>query len=138
MSQFFTSGGQRTGLSSFHISPSNEHPGLISFRVDRLDLLAVQRTLRSLPQHHSSKPLQFTFRKVKYMQKSAHVINEEFKEFSKTEPSHGTRTQNENQSISASTRSLQPPPPRGCHYPDLEQHVFALPVFVSYINPIRQ
>ena len=39
----------------FNISPSNEHPGLISFRMDWLDLLAVQRTLKSLLQHHSSK-----------------------------------------------------------------------------------
>ena len=42
---------------SFNISPSNEHPGLISFRMDRLDLLAVQGTLKSLLQHHSSKAL---------------------------------------------------------------------------------
>ena len=40
---------------SFNISPSNDHPGLISFRMDWLDLLAVQRTLKSLLQHHSSK-----------------------------------------------------------------------------------
>ena len=40
---------------SFSISPSNEYSGLISFRVDWLDLLAVQRTLKSLFQHHSSK-----------------------------------------------------------------------------------
>ena len=40
---------------SFNISPSNEHPGLISFRMDWLDLLAVQGTLESLLQHHSSK-----------------------------------------------------------------------------------
>ena len=40
---------------SFSISPSNEHLGLISFRMDWLDLLAVQGTLKSLPQHHSSK-----------------------------------------------------------------------------------
>ena len=40
---------------SFNISPSKEHPGLISFRVDWLDLLAVQGTLKSLLQHHSSK-----------------------------------------------------------------------------------
>ena len=40
---------------SFSISPSNEHPGLISFRVEWLDLLAVQGTLKSLFQHHSSK-----------------------------------------------------------------------------------
>ena len=40
---------------SFNISPSNEHPGLISFRMDWLDLLAVQGTLRSLLQQHSSR-----------------------------------------------------------------------------------
>ena len=40
---------------SFSLSPSNEHPGLISFRMDWLDLLAVQGTLKSLLQHHSSK-----------------------------------------------------------------------------------
>ena len=40
---------------SFSISPSSEHPGLISFRMDWLDLLAVQGTLKSLLQHHSSK-----------------------------------------------------------------------------------
>ena len=42
---------------SFSISPSNEHPELISFRMDWLDLLAVQGTLKSLLQHHSSKAL---------------------------------------------------------------------------------
>ena len=42
---------------SFNISPSSEHPGLISFRKDWLDLLAVQGTLKSLLQHHSSKAL---------------------------------------------------------------------------------
>ena len=41
--------------SSFNINPSNKHPGLISFRVDWLDLLAIQGTLKSLLQHHSSK-----------------------------------------------------------------------------------
>ena len=41
---------------SFNISPSNEHPGLISFSMDWWDLLAVQETLKSLLQHHSSKP----------------------------------------------------------------------------------
>ena len=40
---------------SFNITPSNEHPGLISFRLDWLDLFAVQGTLKSLLQHHSSK-----------------------------------------------------------------------------------
>ena len=44
------------GGFSFSISPSKEHPGLISFRMDWLDLLAVQGTLKSLFQHHSSKP----------------------------------------------------------------------------------
>ena len=41
---------------SFSISPANEHPGLISFRMDWLDLVVVQGTLKSLLQHHSSKP----------------------------------------------------------------------------------
>ena len=53
MSQLFTSGGQSIGVSA--ISSSNEHSGLISFRMDWLDLLAVQETLKSLLQHHSSK-----------------------------------------------------------------------------------
>ena len=55
MSQFFTSGGKNIGISSLSISPSNEYSGLISFRMDWLDLLAVQGTLKSLLQHHSSK-----------------------------------------------------------------------------------
>ena len=54
MSQLFASGCQSVSFS-FNISPSNEHPGLISFRMDWLDLLAVQGTLKSLLQHHSSK-----------------------------------------------------------------------------------
>ena len=53
MSQLFASGGQSVGVSN--ISPSNEHTGLIFFRMDKLDLLAVQGTLKSLLQHHSSK-----------------------------------------------------------------------------------
>ena len=55
MSQFFSSGGQSIGSFSFSISPSNEHSGLISFRIYWLDLLAVQGTLKSLIQQHSSK-----------------------------------------------------------------------------------
>ena len=55
MSQLFSIGGQSIGVFSFSISPSNEHPGLISFRMDWLDLFAVQGTLKSLLQHHSSK-----------------------------------------------------------------------------------
>ena len=55
MSELFASGGQSIGSCSFNISSSNEHSGLISLRMDWLDLLAVQGTLKSLPQHHSSK-----------------------------------------------------------------------------------
>ena len=55
MSWLFTSGGQSIGASASASSPSNEHPGLISFRIDWSDLLAVQRALKSLLQHHSSK-----------------------------------------------------------------------------------
>ena len=55
VSQLFASGGQNIGSFSFSISPSNEHPGLISFRMDWLGLLAVQRTLKSLLQQHSWK-----------------------------------------------------------------------------------
>ena len=54
MNQLTTSGGPKYWRFSFNISPSNEHPGLI-FRMDWLDLLAVQGTLKSLLQHHSSK-----------------------------------------------------------------------------------
>ena len=54
MSQLLPSGGQSIGFS-FNISPSNEHSGLISFRMDWLDLLAVPGTLKSLLQHHGSK-----------------------------------------------------------------------------------
>ena len=52
MSQFFTSGGQSIGASA---SASSEYSGLISFRMDWFDLLAVQGTLKRLLQHHSSK-----------------------------------------------------------------------------------
>ena len=54
MSQFFASGGQSISFSLI-ISSSNEYSGLISFRIDWFDLLAVRRTLKSLLQHHSSK-----------------------------------------------------------------------------------
>ena len=54
MSQFFTSGGQSIG-SSLSIGPTNKYSGLISFRIDWFDLLAVQGTLKSLLQHHSLK-----------------------------------------------------------------------------------
>ena len=58
MSQLFASGGQSIGVSTSTISPSSEYSGLIFFfffRVDWLDLLAVQGTLKSLLQQHSSK-----------------------------------------------------------------------------------
>ena len=55
MSQFFASGGQNIGSFSFSISLSNEYSGLIFFRMDWLDLLTVQGTLKSLLQHRSSK-----------------------------------------------------------------------------------
>ena len=55
MSLFFVSDGQSIGVFSFSISPSNEYSRLISFRMDWLDLFAVQGTLKSLLQHHSSK-----------------------------------------------------------------------------------
>ena len=56
VSPFFASGGQSIGVSTLaSVLPSNEYSGLISFRMDWLDLLAVQGTLKSLLQHHSSK-----------------------------------------------------------------------------------
>ena len=55
MSQFFTSSGQSVGSFSFSISPFKEYSGLISFRIDWLDLLTVQGTVKSLLQHHSLK-----------------------------------------------------------------------------------
>ena len=55
MSQPFASGGQSIWSFSFSISPFNEYLGLPSFRIHWLDLLAVQGTLKSLLQHHSSK-----------------------------------------------------------------------------------
>ena len=55
VSQFFTSGGSKYWSFSFSIIPLNEHSGLISFTIDWFDLPAVQGTLKSLLQHHSSK-----------------------------------------------------------------------------------
>ena len=56
MSWLFALGWLKYWSFSFSISPSNEYSGLISFRLDWLDLLTVQRTLKHLLQHHSSKP----------------------------------------------------------------------------------
>ena len=55
MSQFYPSGGQKYWSFSFSISPSNEYSGLILFRIDWFDFLAIQGTLKSLLQYHSSK-----------------------------------------------------------------------------------
>jgi len=55
VSQLFTLGDQGNRGFSFNISPSNTYSGLISFRIDWFDLLAVQGTLKNLLQHHSSK-----------------------------------------------------------------------------------
>ena len=55
MSQFFRSSGQSIEASASASSPSSEYSGQISFRIDWFDLLAVQGTLKSLLQHHSSK-----------------------------------------------------------------------------------
>ena len=55
VSQFFPSGGQSIGGFSLSINPFNEYSALISFKMEWLDLLAVQGTLKSLLQHHSSK-----------------------------------------------------------------------------------
>ena len=55
MSQLFASGGKSTGLSALASFLPKEHPGLISFRMDWLNLLAVQGTLKGLLQHHRSK-----------------------------------------------------------------------------------
>ena len=55
LSWLFASGGQSIKSFSFSISPSNDYSGLISFRADWFDLLALQGTLKSLFQHHSSK-----------------------------------------------------------------------------------
>jgi len=54
MNWFFASGGQSSG-KLYDTSPSNEYPGLISFRIDWFDLLAVQGTFKSHLQHHSLK-----------------------------------------------------------------------------------
>ena len=55
VSQFFASGGPKYWSSSFSVGPSNEYSGVISFRIDGFDLLAVLGTLNSLLQHHSWK-----------------------------------------------------------------------------------
>ena len=64
MSQLFTSGGQKYWIFSFSISPSNEHPGLISFRMDWLNLLIIQGTLQEsspTPQFKSINSLALSF-----------------------------------------------------------------------------
>ena len=75
---------------SFSISPSSEHPGLISFRMDWLDLLAVQGTLKSLSQHHSSK--------ASILQRSA---------FFTVQLSHPYMTCTNDRNLKTQTRSIQ-------------------------------
>ena len=60
---------------SFNISPSSEHSGLISFRMDWLDLLAVQGTLKSLPQHHSSKASILSLKGVLLVDHTSYVLS---------------------------------------------------------------
>ena len=64
MSQFFASGGQSIGVSAPASVLPNEYSGLISFRMDWLDLLAVEGTLKSFLQHHSSKAVEGRKQKV--------------------------------------------------------------------------
>ena len=71
MSHFFASGGQCIGASAFSISPSKEYSLLICFRIDWLDLLAVQETLKSLLQHCSSK--QQFFRAQLFLYSNSHI-----------------------------------------------------------------
>ena len=59
---------------SFTISPSNEYSGLISFRMDWLDLLAVQETLKNLLQHRSSKALIYIYNKYKILYNSVYLF----------------------------------------------------------------
>ena len=69
MSQLFTSGGQIIGAPAFNICLSNEYSGLISFRINWFDLLAIQGTLKSLLQNHSLK--------ASIAQHSVHIIVQE-------------------------------------------------------------
>ena len=83
MSQLFATGGQSIGSFSFNISPSNEHPGLTSFRMNWLDLLTVQGTLKSLLQHHSSKESI-----LQHYEYSAFFIKKDYKAFFIVQISH--------------------------------------------------
>ena len=65
---------------SFSIRPSNEHPGLISFRMDWLDILAVQGTLKGLLQHHSSKASILQCSAFFIVQLSHPYMNQDFQE----------------------------------------------------------
>ena len=72
MSWLFASGGQSTGASASAISPPSEYSGLISFRIDWFDFLAVQGTLKSLLQYHSSKASTF-WHLVFFLLSSSHI-----------------------------------------------------------------
>ena len=84
MSVLFASGGQSTGASASASVPSNEYSGLISFRMDWFDLLAVQGTLKNLLQHHNSNP-QFSrlwfVTEMKHFFKKSYLILTDISEF---------------------------------------------------------
>ena len=73
MSWFFVLGGQMHWNFSFSIRPPSEYSALISFRIDWLDLFAVQGTLKSLLQHHSSKALVIQYLAFFFLWSSSHI-----------------------------------------------------------------
>ena len=81
---------------SLSISPSNEHPGLVSLRMDWLDLLAVQGTRKSLLQHHSSKA---------YAKKRAQLFTVLLKEFSQIEPHYVNKHPNQGEELYCTSKA---------------------------------
>ena len=116
MSQFFTSGGQSIGASAAPFSPSNEYSGLISFRIDCLDLLAVQGTLKSLFQHHISKA-SILWRSVFFMVQLSHPYMTTGKTIALTIP--------------ISVNKMMSFPIEGCFY--AENPLFSAATFVDYL-----
>ena len=86
MSQLFAWGGQRIGVFSFNISPTNEHRGLICFRIDWLDLLAVQGTLKSSPalqfKSINSLALSFLYSPTLYQHNKGHMTSPQLTSYS--------------------------------------------------------
>ena len=74
MSQVIASGGEKYWSFSFSISPSDEYSGLISFRLDWLDLISVHGTLKSLLWHHSSKAPIYIYNKYKILYNSVYLL----------------------------------------------------------------